>query len=76
MPSVPSNSLSVIRPTAAFYYNTACFESQAGRIDDALLHLRRAVELLPALAALAREDEDFEPLRDHPEFTRIVGDQS
>ena len=57
------------------YYNTACFESQAGRIDDALNHLRRAVELLPALADLAREDEDFEPLRDRPEFAQVVGDQ-
>jgi tetratricopeptide (TPR) repeat protein len=62
-------------PYSGVYYNTACFESQAGRIDDALIHLKRAVELLPALADLAREDEDFEPLRDRPEFAQIVGDQ-
>jgi hypothetical protein len=62
-------------PYSGVYYNTACFESQAGRIDDAIIHLKRAVELLPALADLAREDEDFEPLRDLPEFAQIVGDQ-
>jgi tetratricopeptide (TPR) repeat protein len=62
-------------PYSGVYYNTACFESQAGRLEDALNHLKRAVELLPALADLAREDEDFEPLRDRPEFAQIVGDQ-
>jgi hypothetical protein len=62
-------------PYSGVYYNTACFESQAGRIDDALIHLKRAVELLPALADRAREDEDFKPLRDRHEFARIVGDQ-
>jgi hypothetical protein len=59
-------------PYSGVYYNTACFESLAGRIDDALAHLRRAVELLPALAELAREDEDFEPLRERPEFAKII----
>jgi hypothetical protein len=63
-------------PYSGVYYNTACFESQAGRIDDALTHLERAVELLPALADLAREDEDFVPLRDRREFAQIVGDQT
>jgi hypothetical protein len=62
-------------PYSGVYYNTACFESQAGRIEDALIHLKRAVELLPALADLAREDEDFGPLRDRPEFAQIVGHQ-
>jgi tetratricopeptide (TPR) repeat protein len=61
-------------PYSAVYYNTACFESRAGRIDAALAHIRRAVELLPALAELARADDDLAPLRDHAEFAQIVGD--
>ena len=60
-------------PYSAVYYNTACFESRAGRIDAALAHLRRAVELLPALAELARDDEDLVALRDHSAFAQIVG---
>ena len=60
-------------PYSAVYYNTACFESRAGRTDAALAHIRRAVELLPALAELARDDEDLAPLRDHAEFAQIVG---
>jgi tetratricopeptide (TPR) repeat protein len=60
-------------PYGALYYNTACFEARAGRTDDALAHLRRAVELSPTLAALAREDDDLASLREQPSFGEIVG---
>jgi hypothetical protein len=60
-------------PYGYVYFNTACFESRAGRIDDAIAHLRRAVELSPALKALVPDDEDLAPLRDHPAFAEIVG---
>jgi mannose-6-phosphate isomerase-like protein (cupin superfamily) len=59
---------------AAVYYNTACFESRAGRTDAAIAHLRRAVELAPSMAELSRDDEDFETLRENPGFAAIVGD--
>lgn len=59
---------------AESYYNTACFESLAGRTDQAITHLRQAVELLPSLAEFARGDEDFEPLRGNQAFTAIVGE--
>jgi tetratricopeptide (TPR) repeat protein len=61
-------------PYAAVYYNTACFESRAGRLDAALVHLRRAVELSPASAKLARDDDDLAALREHAAFAEIVGD--
>lgn len=61
-------------PYGAIYYNTACFESRAGRTDAALTHLRRAVELSPRLAESARCDDDLAALREHAEFTEIVGD--
>jgi tetratricopeptide (TPR) repeat protein len=60
-------------PYGAVYYNTACFESRAGRTDAALDHLRRAVELSPSLAELARADDDLAALREHAKFTEIVG---
>lgn len=60
-------------PYGALYYNTACLESRAGRIDAALAHLKRAVELSPSLADLARDDEDLAAVRERPEFTAIVG---
>jgi tetratricopeptide (TPR) repeat protein len=59
-------------PYGVLYYNTACFEARAGRIDAALAHLRRALELKPSLAELAATDEDLAALRDHPAFAEIV----
>ena len=60
-------------PYGALYYNVACFESQAGRTDAAIDHLRRAVELSPSLAELARDDDDLIALREHHDFATIVG---
>ncbi len=60
-------------PYGGLYYNTACFESRAGRIEAALAHLRRAVELAPSLAELARQDDDLAALRDRADFIKIVG---
>ena len=64
----------LLAPYGAVYYNTACFESRAGRTDAALAHLRRAVELSPSLAEAARADDDLAALREHAGFAEIVGD--
>ena len=45
-------------------YNLACYESLAGRRDDALAHLRRSIELDPSFRALAQDDADFDAIRD------------
>ena len=50
----------------ATLYNLACAEALAGRADDALAHLRRALELKPEWAEMARKDDDFASLRDAP----------
>ena len=60
-------------PYSGMLYNTACFESLAGRGELALAHLRQAVEMLPALAGTAREDDDFASLRGEAAFAEIVG---
>jgi hypothetical protein len=49
-------------------YNTACFEALAGRREDALAHLSRAVELSPEAREWAAGDSDFDAIRDDPEF--------
>jgi tetratricopeptide (TPR) repeat protein len=49
-------------------YNLACFESLAGRPDDALAHLTEAIELDPRMRDWARADEDFAAIRDDPRF--------
>jgi tetratricopeptide (TPR) repeat protein len=54
------------------FYNVACSESLLGRTDDALADLRRAVELQPALAEYAAEDEDLAAIRDAPAFAEVI----
>lgn len=45
-------------------YNLACYESLDGRADDALTHLRRAIELDSSYRQLAENDSDFDPIRE------------
>jgi tetratricopeptide (TPR) repeat protein len=54
-------------------YNLACCESLAGRTDDAIEHLRRAIEAWPDFRTLAAKDTDFDPIRDEPGFKELVG---
>jgi tetratricopeptide (TPR) repeat protein len=55
-------------------YNLACCESLAGRKEDALEHLRRALELSNGrLRSLASEDSDLDPIREEPAFKELVG---
>ena len=58
---------------AGALYNLACLLSLAGRGDDALRHLARAVELHAPNAGYARADPDFASVRDDPRFAAIVG---
>jgi tetratricopeptide (TPR) repeat protein len=53
-------------------YNTACFEARLGRTDDAVEHLRLAIEGNERAAELARTDEDFDSVREDPRFKRLV----
>ena len=55
-------------------YNLACCEAQIGRAEDAIAHLRVAIERRPSLRDFAREDTDFEPLRDEPSFQELIGE--
>jgi len=49
-------------------YNAACFEALAGYDDDAIEHLKRAIELRPKAREWARGDSDLDSLRDRPDF--------
>lgn len=44
-------------------YNLACYESLAGLAEDAVVHLRRAIELDDSYRALSADDPDFDPVR-------------
>jgi tetratricopeptide (TPR) repeat protein len=53
-------------------YNLACCESLAGRTDDAVEHLRLAVDRSEQFRAMAAEDSDFDPIRDEAAFKELV----
>ena len=53
-------------------YNLACCESLAGRTTDAVEHLRQAVGLSDRVRTYAKNDSDFEPIRDEPAFKELV----
>jgi mannose-6-phosphate isomerase-like protein (cupin superfamily) len=54
-------------------YNLACCESLAGRTDDAIEHLGRAIERSERCRELAKGDSDFDPIRDEQAFKELVG---
>jgi tetratricopeptide (TPR) repeat protein len=53
---------------APLLFNLACMEARAGRTLDALLHLKRAVELDPKWAVDAVRDSDLDSIRSEPGF--------
>lgn len=60
---------------AQLHYNLACFDSLAG-VDVATVaaSLRRAIELNPGFKEFARDDSDFEPVRDESAIQELVGE--
>ena len=57
----------------ALFYNVACCESLAGRTDDAIAHLRLAIDRTEQLRSVAADDSDFDPIRDQSAFKDLVG---
>lgn len=58
---------------AALLYNLACCESLAGRKEDAVKHLRSAIERSAQLRRLAVEDSDLAAVRDDPAIKELLG---
>jgi tetratricopeptide (TPR) repeat protein len=54
-------------------YNVACAESLAGRKEDAIRHLRQAIEGSEQFREYAAGDSDFDPIRDEPGFKELIG---
>ena len=54
------------------FYNLACCESLTGKPNEALVHLRKAIELSDEFRQDAKSDADLDPIRDVPEFKDLV----
>ena len=50
------------------YYQLACYEAAAGKTDDALEHLNKAVAQSERMREWAQTDEDLASIRDDPRF--------
>lgn len=54
------------------YYNLACLDSLEGNVDEAVKYLGEAIRLASSLRVEARNDPDFDPIRESPEFRKLV----
>ena len=57
---------------AVILYDLACYECLDGRSEQALPHLRAAIELDPGLRASAAEDQDFSDLSGDVAFLELI----
>lgn len=53
-------------------YNAACCESLAGRTEEAVEHLRLAIDQQERFRTLAAGDTDFDPIRREPAFEALI----
>jgi hypothetical protein len=60
-------------PHPRTFYNVACSESLAGRTADAVEHLRHAIDMWEPCRDMAKQDTDFDPIRNEPAFKEVVG---
>lgn len=54
------------------YYNLACLDSLEGNVEEAVGYLREAIRLASSLRVEARNDPDFDPIREAPAFRKLV----
>lgn len=57
-------------PVARF--NAGCFAARAGRGDEAIEHLRRALEINARIGELIATDEDLDSIRDDRRFAELT----
>jgi uncharacterized cupin superfamily protein len=58
---------------ALLFYNLACCESLTGHKDEAIGHLRQAIELSEKFRTYARHDSDLDAVRNEAAFEGLVG---
>ena len=54
------------------HFNAGCFAARAARNDEAIEHLRRAVEINERVKELMATDEDLDSIRDDPRFADLA----
>ena len=63
--------------SSGLHYNLACFDSMAGAdADQIAAELSRSIELFPGFRDFARDDSDFDPVREHPAVAALLEEQT
>jgi hypothetical protein len=57
---------------AGILFNIACNEALLGRTDDAIEHLRAAIEADERVLELVRTDSDLDPIREDARFAALI----
>ena len=57
---------------AVAHFNAGCFAARAGRADEAIEHLRRAVEINARVKELMASDEDLDSVRTDQRFAELA----
>lgn len=65
-------ALTVDPTEAILYYNLACYWSLAGNVQLACSFLSEAFDLDSNYRDLVGDEEDFNPIRQHPEFVNLT----
>jgi hypothetical protein len=53
------------------HFNVGCFAARAGHADQAIEHLRRAIEINERIKELVATDDDLDSIRDDPRFAEL-----
>jgi tetratricopeptide (TPR) repeat protein len=54
------------------HFNAGCFAARVGRTDEAIEHLRRAVDINDRVKELMADDEDLDSLREDQRFVELA----
>ena len=57
---------------AVAHFNAGCFAARAGRADEAIEHLRKAVEVNERIRELVASDEDLDSIREDQRFAGLT----
>lgn len=57
---------------AVAHFNAGCFAARAGHADEAIEHLRRALEINERVRELMAGDEDLDSIREDPRFAELA----
>ena len=57
---------------AIAHYNLSCYYAQLGKIEEVISHLKKAISRDKNYIEMAKDDNDFEPVKRHNKFRKLI----